>query len=243
MWGGLQHDEWGDQLFFFSETLKMERDCCNPLYQTTQQSCNTLWRSNSVPYAYFRVSSRHSPIHASQWAKLARSRLVSFHFFRFVREDDASISSRDYCSSTVFRVLVKLDSVTYATICGSPHMATMCIMAKDSRMINSHTLLHLMVEYASLKAEGVSWLRYPKSSRRTPCSCEHVAMRWGRGVTLVARERRCEYILRAKKKQLTINTYATSNHFSVFLIYPPIYMCVSQATFWEFLNVWKRLPD
>ena len=81
---------------------------------------------------------------------------MSFHFFRFVREDDASISSRDYCSSTVFRVLVKLDSVTYATICGSPHMATMCIMAKDSRMINSHTLLHLMVEYASLKAEGVS---------------------------------------------------------------------------------------
>jgi hypothetical protein len=76
--------------------------------------------------------------------------------FRFVREDDASIGSRDFRSSTVLRVLVKLDSVTYATIFGLPHMATMCTMTEDSRMINSHTLLHLMVEYASLKAEGVS---------------------------------------------------------------------------------------
>ena len=84
---------------------------------------------------------------------------MSFHFFRFVREDDASISSRDYRSSTVFRALVKLDSVTYTTICGSPHMATiMCIMTEDSRMINyyPHTLLHLLVEDAPVKAEGVS---------------------------------------------------------------------------------------
>ena len=56
----------------------------------------------------------------------------------------------------VFRVLVKLDSVTYTTICGSPHMAIMCIMTEDSRMINPHTLLHLMVEDAPVKAEGVS---------------------------------------------------------------------------------------
>jgi hypothetical protein len=33
---------------------------------------------------------------------------VSFHFFRFARVDDASISSRDSRSSTVFQVLLVL---------------------------------------------------------------------------------------------------------------------------------------
>jgi hypothetical protein len=51
------------------------------------------------------------------------------------------------------------------------------------------------------------------------------------GIAMVARERRYEYILRAKKDELTTNTYATSNRFFLFS-HTPTHACArnSQTT-------------
>ncbi len=66
---------------------------------------------------------------------------------------------------------------------------------------------------------------------------EHAAMRVAHGDAMVARERRCEYILRAKKNELTINTHATRNRFFLFFTYPHACMRAQQPNHFAFHDV------
>jgi hypothetical protein len=66
---------------------------------------------------------------------------------------------------------------------------------------------------------------------------EHAAMRVPHGDAMVAREGRCEYVLRAKKNKLTINTYATSNRFFLFFTYPYACMRAQQPNHFVFQDM------
>jgi hypothetical protein len=66
---------------------------------------------------------------------------------------------------------------------------------------------------------------------------EYTNMRVALGDAMVARERRCEYILRAKKTDLTMNTYMTSNRFFLFFTSPHPCMRAQQPNHFVFQDV------
>jgi hypothetical protein len=68
---------------------------------------------------------------------------------------------------------------------------------------------------------------------------EHVHMWVAHGDAIAARERRREYILRAKKNELTITTCATRNRFFLFFTYPHACMRAQQPKKLVFQNVKK----
>ena len=72
---------------------------------------------------------------------------------------------------------------------------------------------------------------------------EHADMRVAHGDAMAARERRCEYISRAKKNELTITTCATSNRFFLFFTYPHACMRAQQPKKLVFQNVYKLYLD
>jgi hypothetical protein len=66
---------------------------------------------------------------------------------------------------------------------------------------------------------------------------EYTDMRVAHGDAMIPRERRCEYILRAKINDLTTNTYTISNCFFLFFTYPHARIHTQQPNHFVFQDV------
>jgi hypothetical protein len=97
-------------------------------------------------------------------------------------------------------VFVKLRSVAYVSICCLPHMAIMCHHERGSKDIfRQHTEPFACRRRAFL----IPWIAGVKTFsgvRESGLRDEHAAVRVAHGDAMVARERQCEYNLRAKKR-------------------------------------------
>jgi hypothetical protein len=193
---------------------------------------------NSVPCAYFRVSLRDCAIHSSGWVDFAGFCLVGFGFFvrsvKIMRAFVNETTARLRC----VRVFVKLYSLTYAPISRFPHLAIMCHHERGSKDIFcTHTEAFACWKYEFLipwTAGVIFHLGVSESGLRD----EHADMRVVHGDAMVARERRCEFILHAKKKnELTMNIYATSNRFFLFFTYPHACIRAQQPDHFVFQDV------
>jgi hypothetical protein len=154
----------------------------------------------SVPGAYFRVSLRDCAIHSSRWVDFASLGLVRFRFFlRWVQTMRAFVHESTARLRCV-RLFVKLYSVSYVAICCLPHMAIMCHHERGSKDIfRPHT---------KASARGRCAFFFPWTAgvniisgvRESGLRDEHAAMRVAHRDAMIAHERRCKYILRAKKR-------------------------------------------
>ena len=122
--------------------------------------------------------------------------------------------------SRCVHVFVKLRSVAYVPISCLTHMAIMCHYERGSKDIFRPHMETFACRRCAFFTPWTAGVNIFSGERESGLRDEHVAMRVAHGDAMVARERRCEYILRAKKNELTINTYATSNRFFLFFTYP-----------------------
>jgi hypothetical protein len=155
---------------------------------------------NSVPCAYFKVSLRDCAIHSSRWVDFADFCLVGFRFFvRLVKTMRAFVNETTARLRFV-RVFVKLGSVTYVSKCYLPHMAIMRDHERGSKDIfrpHFEACACWRCAFFIPWTAGVNiFLRVRESGLRD----EYADMRVAHGGAMVAREPRCKYILRAKKK-------------------------------------------
>jgi hypothetical protein len=154
---------------------------------------------NSVPCAYFTVSLRDCAIHSSGWVDFTDFGSMEFRFFvqlvKMMRAFVIKTTARSRC----VRVFVSLRSVAYVPISCLPHMAIMCYRERGSKDIfRPHTEAFACRRCAFFIPWTAGVNIFP-DERESGLRDEHIAMRVAHGDAMVARERRCEYILRAKK--------------------------------------------
>jgi hypothetical protein len=164
--------------------------------RTLQEHSTSL---NSVPRAYFRVCLRDCAIHSSGWVEFAEFGSMEFCFFvqlvKMVRAFVNKTTARSWC----VRVFVSLRSVAYVPISCLPHMAIMCHHeggSKDSFRPHTEACACRGCAFFIPWTAGVNIF---SGEREGGLRDEQVAMRVAHGDAMVARERRCECILRAKK--------------------------------------------
>jgi hypothetical protein len=154
---------------------------------------------NSVPCAYFRVSLRDCAILSFGWVDFADFGLMGFRFVvRLVKIMRAFVDETTARSRCV-RVFVKLRSVAYVPISCLLHMAIMCHHERGSKDIfRPHTETFACRRCACF----IPWtagMNIFSGEHESGLRDEHVATRVAHGDLMIARERRCEYILRTKK--------------------------------------------
>jgi hypothetical protein len=164
--------------------------------RTLQEHSTSL---DSVPCVYFWVSLRDCAIHSSGWVEFADFGSMGFRFFVQLVMMVRAFVNKTTARSRCVRVFVTLRSVAYVPISCLPHMAIMCHHERGSKNIfRPHTEAFACRRHAFFIpwTTGVNIL---SGKRGSGLRDEHVAMRVAHGDAMVARERRCECILRAKK--------------------------------------------
>jgi hypothetical protein len=212
--------------YHFNWISQNERDCCNSPCKATQEPCKNIVRvwivslvhTLGFPYATAPVSHPDwyvSPIFV--WWGFA---------FSLDCEDDASFCHWDYLSYTVFRVFVKLGSVTYAAICCLPCMSIMCQREAGFKHIYRPCTYAFACWRCAFLIPWTARLNSFSGVCESGHRDEHADMRVAYGDAMVARERRCEDILRAETNELKIHTCATSNRFRLLRFwYTPPFTC------------------
>jgi hypothetical protein len=97
------------------------------------------------------------------------------------------------------RVFVKLRFVAYVPISCLPHMAIMCHHERGSKDIFRPHTEAFTCRRCALFIPLTAGVNIFLGERESGLCDEHAAMRVAHGDAMVARERRCEYILCAKK--------------------------------------------
>ena len=165
------------------------------IYSRTLQEHST--SLNSVPFAYFRISLRDCAILSFKWVDFADFCLVGFRFFvRLVKMMRAFVNETTARLRCV-RVFVTLRSVACAPICCLSRMA---IVSHHER--GSKDTFHPHTEAFACRrcAFFIPWTAGVKIfSGVVKADFVTSMLLWvAHGDAMVARERRCEYILRAK---------------------------------------------
>ena len=167
------------------------------IYSRTLQEHST--SLNSVPCAYFRVSLRHCAIPSSKWVDLADFGLVGFRFFvRLVKMMRAFVNETTARLRYV-RVFVTLRSVACVPICCLSRMAIMSHHERGSKdTFHPHTEA-FACQRCAFFIPWTAGLKFFLGVRESGLCDEHAAMQVAHGDAMVARERRCQCILHAKK--------------------------------------------
>jgi hypothetical protein len=166
------------------------------IYPRTLQEHST--SLNGVPCAYFRVSLCDCAIHSSRWVDFADFGLVGFRFFiRLVKMMRAFVNETTARLRCV-RVFVKLRSVAYVSICCLPHMAIMCHHERGSKDIFRPHPEAFACGGCAFFIPWTAGVNIFSGERESGLRDEYADMRVAHGDAMAARERRCEYISRAK---------------------------------------------
>jgi hypothetical protein len=101
--------------------------------------------------------------------------------------------------SRCVRVFVKQRSVAKVPISCLPHMAIICHHERGSKDIFRPHMETFACRRCAFFTPWTAGVNIFSGERESGLRDEHVAMRVAHGDAMVARERRCEYISRAKK--------------------------------------------
>ena len=120
---------------------------------------------------------------------------VVVQMVKMVRAFVNKTTARSRCA----RVFVTLRSVAYVPISCLPHMAIMCHHERGSKdTFHPHTEA-FACQRCAFFIPWTAGLRIFLGARESGLCDEHAAMRVAHGDAMVARERRCEYILAREK--------------------------------------------